>query len=125
MNCSKSNDQRRFRRFNAKEGAFAVLRNGDSKIGQLVDISRGGLGLRYISEEDGTDGFYELDIFLTNEGFYIKRVPFKTVSDFEITIQQPNQMVLMRRRGVKFGELSLKHISHLEFFIHNYTTPNA
>ncbi len=122
MDSSKSSDQRKFRRFKVKEGAFAVLQNGDSKIGQLIDISRGGLGIRYINEEDGSHRFYELDIFLTNEGFYIKRVPFKTVSDFEVSVQQPNNIVFMRRRGVQFGELTLRQISHLEYFIHNYTT---
>ena len=108
-----------------KEGAFAVLRNGASKIGQVIDISRGGLSLRYIHEENGTEGLHELDIFMSNEGFYIKRVPFITVSDFNETIQRPNQMVLMRRLGVQFGKLSLNQVSHLEFFINNYTTSKA
>ena len=42
MNHRKDNKERRsFKRFRAKEGAFAVLRPQCTKLGQIVDISEG------------------------------------------------------------------------------------
>ena len=64
MNHRKDNKERRsFKRFRAKEGAFAVLRPQCTKLGQIVDISEGGLAFHYASTGNQKNGEHEVDIF--------------------------------------------------------------
>jgi hypothetical protein len=113
-------EKRRFRRFQTPQNAFALLRGPDGKLGQIIDISRGGLAFRYVANGGQTNGPFQLDIFLANNGFHLEQVTFRTVSDFEVTKQGPSNSVIMRRCGVQFDELSQDHASRLEYFIENY-----
>ena len=113
-------EKRRFRRFQAPQNAFALLRGPDGKLGQIIDISRGGLAFRYVANGGQTNGSLQLDIFLANNGFHLEKVSFRTVSDLEVIRQGPSNSVIMRRCGVQFDELNQDHASRLEYFIENY-----
>jgi len=92
--------------------------------GQIVDVSRGGLAFHYVAgeekEEEGPNGSFELVILLADNNFHIDKVPFETISDFEIANKVPFSSITMRRRGVQFGKLTDKQISQLDYFIRNY-----
>jgi len=114
-------EKRRFRRFQAPQNAFALLRGPESRLGQIIDISKGGLAFRYLSNGRQPRRSFQLDIFLANNGFRLEKVSSRTVSDFEISKQALANSVTMRRCGVQFDELNQDHISRLEYFLENYT----
>ena len=115
------NERRKYKRFNAQDGAFALVKNHDSKVGQIIDVSMRGLAFKYIANGKQSKGVFELDIFLTGHGIHSKNIPFKTISDFEMKREIPFSFVKMRRCCVQFGELSHIHMSQLEDFIRNHT----
>lgn len=112
-------EKRRFRRFQAPRNAFALLRGPDGGLGQIIDISRGGLAFRYVSNGRQPKRSFQLDVFLANNGFHLEKVPFRTVSDFEVSKQALANSVTMRRCGVQFDELDQDHTSRLEYFLEN------
>jgi hypothetical protein len=115
-------ERRNQKRFRVLEGAFAVFRPQFTKLGQITDISRGGLALRYPITGNHSKGSFELDIFLSGNGFCLERVPIKTVSDIQMAKRFSTSSIPMRRCGVQFGELTKSQISQLEYFIQNNTT---
>ncbi len=122
MKRKKLVEQRKQTRFLVREGAFAVLRDNMSKLGQIIDIAKGGLAFRYLAIGNPTNGSFRLDIFLAENGFYLGNLPFKIISDIEIDHEIPFSSLTVRRLGVQFGDLSDKQTSQLKYFIHNHTT---
>ncbi len=114
-------ERRTFKRFEVKEGAFASLRGPISKLGPIKDISRGGLAFRYIDTGVRPDRSFDLDISQTDNGFHMKDVPCKNISDSEISNEYHFSSIKMRRLGVQFSELTLDQTSQLEYFIQNHT----
>jgi len=115
-------DQRKHKRFKVHENVFVAFRSRLAKFGNIVDISMGGLGFRYLADEYESDGVFELYIFSASHDFYMDKVPFKTISDFEMVNDVPFSSVIMKRSSIRFGELTDRQISRLEHFIQNHTT---
>ena len=118
-------EQRRHQRFKAKEGAYAVLSSRVSKVGQILDISLGGLALTYIANGAPSNVSEMLDILLADNGFYLEKIPFQTITDLEIPNRFPFTTIVMKRHGVRFIELSQFHESKLKEFIEKHTTGEA
>ncbi len=120
-NKNDSSDRRIHKRFEVEEGAFSSLRGPVSKLGQIMDISRGGLAFRYIDTGVYPDSSFELDISLSNNGFHLAEVSCKAISDSAITNEFHSSSITMRRLGVQFAELTHNQASQLEHFIQNHT----
>ncbi|NVM22536.1 MAG: PilZ domain-containing protein [Desulfobacterales bacterium] len=114
-------ERRKHTRFHAKDGALALLTSGSAKLGQIIDISVGGLAFCYIADEERSNGSFELGLFFSDNGFYLDGVRFEIISDFEIGDEVPLNSITMRRCGVQFAKLTHNQISQLEYFIQNYT----
>ena len=114
-------ERRRHKRFQAEEGAYAAVRPQYDKIGQIIDVSRGGLAFRYMVSGSQEDASSELDIFLIGDGFHLDKVPFQTVSDEGIPERLSPSSQKMWRCGVQFGELTQMQILKLKEFILNHT----
>jgi hypothetical protein len=115
---------RKHKRFQVPGGVFVGFGPRANKVGQIVDVSMGGLGYRYVGSEDSSDGSH-LDIFVTDDDFYMGAVPFKTVCDFQVVDRVPASPMTMRRCGVQFGKLSRKQNAQLEYFIQQHTLGEA
>jgi hypothetical protein len=118
-------ERRKHKRFQVRNGAFAVLRapswpHSTQKLGQITDIGMGGLAFSYISSEGLPNGSVQLSIFLAKDRFHLRTIPFETIWDAE-TNEVPFSSITMRRRGVQFGELTPNQISQLKCLIQNYT----
>ncbi len=116
-----SRDRRRKKRFRVKEGAFAALVNRENKLGQIKDISLVGLSFRYIDSQGRSSHRSELRIILAGSGLFLDKLPYETVSDFEVTNGFTFSSLKMRQRHIAFGELSPYQESRLNDFILNYT----
>jgi hypothetical protein len=122
-------DQRKHKRYGVPTGSFVVLGSHGSIIGQIIDISLGGVAFRYMNSRQPRDESY-LDIFLTEGDLSLGKVPFKTISDCEI----PNTVLYkvvdpipigykaMKRVSVQFAQLTSHQISRLENLIRSHTT---
>jgi hypothetical protein len=120
-------DQRKHKRYQVPTNSYISLGSDDFVLGQIIDISMGGIAFRYMGSEKLPDESH-LDIFLTEDDLCLGKVPFKIVSDYEI----PNTVLCktadpippscrtMRRSGLQFGELKSDQKSELESFIQNH-----
>lgn len=112
-------ERRKHKRFNAKEGAYAAISPNSRKLGQIIDISMGGLSFKYIDTSDEQDIQSEQSIFLSSLGYYVGDLPFKTVEDYEITNYPSFSSMKLRKRRVQFKELSFKQLFDLDYYLRN------
>ncbi|NVM20993.1 MAG: PilZ domain-containing protein [Desulfobacterales bacterium] len=117
-------ERRKHKRYKAPNGAFVVLllEPHFAKLGQIIDIGRGGLAFRYTGRQEWSAGSSELGILFHEQKFHLDRVPFKTVSDFEMARKTAHSPVAIRRCGVRFVGLTHEQKFELEHFIRNYTS---
>ena len=89
-------------------------------MGQIQNISMGGLCVRYLSTHDHNEGCSAIKIFGTNGRFiHLERVQCRIVYDQDV----PGgswELISTRRSGVEFENLSVKDLSQLEEFIDNF-----
>ena len=112
-------ERRKNKRYKAKEGAYAAISPHSRKLGQIIDISIGGLSFKYIDNNDEKDDEPERSIFLSSLGYYVGDLPFKTIEDYEITNTPSFSSMKLRKRRVKFAELSFKQLFDLDFYLRN------
>ena len=115
-------ERRQSKRFQAKSGAFALSKASVNTLGQIVDISQGGLAFEYMARGEVTNGIAEIDILFAERFFYLRSLPCKVISDSEITLQNPFSSIRMRRLSVEFTELTPKQRSELKHFIDHHTS---
>ena len=117
-------ENRKHKRFKVKSGSVAVESNTAFEyihIGQIVNISKGGLAFVYIDIDGELTEPFELDIVAALDGFYLKNVPFKTVWVSPVASHSAFIFLERKQRGVQFGEMTPHQISQLDYFLHNYT----
>ena len=114
-------EKRKHLRFQTHEGSYAVLKTDSIKVGQIINISKGGLSLCYIGNGKPIKGLHNIDIFFSSKQFYLKGIPFISVSDFYIDNKVPFSTILMKQCGGQFGELTHSQIYQLDYFIANHT----
>ena len=110
-------ERRKHRRFKVKDFTFVKFRSeSDEDVGQLLDISKGGLSLRYFVNAEKPKQFYKLDIFLSGDDFIIAEIPFRTISNTKLSDGLQFSPTIFRRSSVQFGRLTPNQISKLDYF---------
>ena len=115
-------ERRKYKRFRVQDGSLVVYGPHSDRVGQIIDVGMGGLAFSDISSEDQSNGSFELDILLTDHGFYLEKVPVKTISNLEIANGPPTVSATTRRHGVQFKDLTQDQTSKLEYFLQTHTT---
>jgi len=119
-------EMRKFTRFKVKDLSFALLKTVFyEELGEIIDISKGGLAFKYLVGENQIKEAVELDIIHAHNSFHIKKLPCKTISDFEIINEIDFSSLKMKRHSIKFGELDNNQISELDYFIKHHTISKA
>lgn len=118
----KKTERREHQRYRVKEDALVI---SPEVVGQITDISLGGMAFRYADKTNSSQLSEELDMFLSNDDFYLDSVPFTTVSDRTLLTVSPYSSMAMRHCGVQFGQLSPSQKSQLEQFIESHTNGAA
>ncbi len=104
-------ERRQFQRYSAPESAFAVLRAGCEKLGQIKNISKGGLAFEYISDQNhqttlDCESIGEIDIIISANGSSLCGIPCKIIHDGDVV---PDHSIItsvqMRRCGIQFKDL--------------------
>ncbi len=117
-----STEKRRYKRFHGTSGAYAIFTMPDESriLGQISDISLGGLGVRYIASRAIGKGHSDVRLCGINGGVMkLEQVDCKIVHDAELPdiCLRPLQT---RRCGVEFSSLPAGFRAQLEAFIQHY-----
>ncbi len=117
MGKNQTVDRRKDRRFQTEKNTYAVLRARGSKLGRVIDISRGGLAFRYVSVGQRLKGPLELDLLSHQYDYRIDKIPVKIITDLELANKKAFKSTTLKRVGVQFGKLTREQKSRLEHFI--------
>lgn len=116
-------DLRVHKRFQAREGACASFMNPGfspaTRIGQVLDMSRGGIALKYLSSRDGYEKGRSVHIELfnvSNPVLTTGEIPCRVVYDIPLTHNPPDS-INIRRCGMAFGTLSNLQSCHVDHFM--------
>ena len=117
-------EKRKTARFILKEGAFAALGNGLSKVGKVKDISRGGLSFEYLYDSQTDSDAKLVDIWMLGAKYALRDVPCKKVYDIRSASDYENYpfvFTIMNRCGLQFAALSTDQSAKLSSFIREHT----
>lgn len=115
-------ERRRNKRYKAMEGAYAAISPNSHKLGQIIDISMGGLSFKYIdtSGDDETPQMpMDETVFLSSMGYYVGDLPFEVIADYEVTNAPSFSSMKVRKRHVRFKDLSFKQLFDLDYYLRN------
>jgi len=121
-------ERRKHHRFKVKTKAvaqfhkprlFKLGKSRAAKSAQIVDLSGGGLSFQYTANDMWALDANELSISNHFDEIRIDNIPFAAVSDFSIS--RVTNSLLLRRCGVKFGELTPMQKNQLHAFIQSHT----
>ena len=121
ISTEKRVERREHKRFVVQEGVYALLKNDSSKLGQIKNISRGGLAFSYIVNGKEMDESFKVDIFISGRGFCLKDIPSKKISDLHINNKLPFSTFAIRKVGIQFNDLDPSQISQLDNFLREHT----
>jgi c-di-GMP-binding flagellar brake protein YcgR len=124
INAKGLKERRKQKRFQGPKGLFVGVGPENTKVGRVSDLSIGGLGFSYVGTEEPSKGSY-LDLFFTDQDFYLSRLRFKSISDYELVEKEPSSSETLRRCGVKFEKVTRHQKAEIERFIQNYTMGEA
>ena len=115
-------ERRKNKRYKAVEGAYAAISPKSQKLGQIIDMSMGGLSFKYIDTSNGEEESKEKSetaVFLSSMGYYVGDLPFQIISDYEVTNVPSFSSMKVRKRHVKFTDLSFKQLFDLDYYMRN------
>ena len=115
-------EKRKNKRYKAVEGSYAAISPNSYKLGQIIDISMGGIRFEYIDISEvnkNTRTQHEKSIFLSSIGYYVGDLTFRTVSDYGITDVSTFNSTNLRKRHVQFKDLTFKQLFDLDYYIRN------
>jgi len=115
-------DRRKDKRFQVKRFTFVKLWSESYEdIGQLLDISKTGLSLRYFAKAQNPINFSQLGLLSSGCDLAIDGIPFSVVSDTELPNGSPLDPIIFRRSGVQFGQLTPEQLLELDYFLKTNT----
>ena len=120
-------ERREFERLVPQEITFAVFRPDFKKMGSVKDISRSGLGVKYIypaHEEvfmNENAPAVEIDIFDKNNLFYASKIPCQLVYDMQADRATFHNGIVSKYCGLKFGKLTKEQEEKINHLLENFT----
>jgi len=113
--------RRKHQRFQIEDFIFVQLKTESAKdVGQLIDISNGGLSFRYLVSPKKQTIFSTLDIVLSGSDFAITGLPFRSISDNELADECQSGPIIFRRYSVQFEQLTYNQHFKLYYFLYNH-----
>jgi len=109
-------ERRQSKRFGVVEKTAFVINGNWPGTGELVDISKGGFAFHYMSDTPWPDNSADGLMVLGSHDSCLANVPTEVVADRIINSGLGNSMIV-RRRCVKFGNLTEQQQFMLECFI--------
>jgi urease alpha subunit len=121
----KGKENRKHTRFLAEQLTFVKFGSEhEENIGQLLDISRSGISIRYFATEEILQDFSNLSIFSSDGDYNSGKIPIKIISDIERE-KSPSGKQTLRRYGIQFEKLTPEQTAEMDNFLLNYTLAEA
>ena len=123
----KAFERRKNKRYEAANGSYAAVNPLSDEIGQITNISMGGLAFKYTdsnSVESEIEHPQEKTISLSSNGCYVSNIPFKTVSENEVaTIPSFSKGSLkIKIKQIRFLGLDFNHAVDLDHYLRSNAT---
>ena len=113
-------EKRKLKRFEVKDGAYSVISFNPTIMAEIVNLSMEGLAVLYKGKR--LKASTEVDLFISDAGFYLEQLPVKTVTDHKKAGSFPFSSKTVWQRCIQFGELTDDQKSELKNFLHHYTS---
>lgn len=97
-----SSERRKHRRFKAPGETYAVFRAPHPMLGQVIDISEGGLSILYIESDQKPTNVLEFDLFTLSNDVKVKAIAAVACSDQKLPGTGADDFETRRRRGIEF-----------------------
>lgn len=121
MACaSPQTDRRKYPRYQLPDLVIAMPESPEPHVARIVNISKGGMAVRYVDQDNWLGEAEKIDIFV-NSDFSIKGLPIKCVHDFNINDHVSFSIIPERQCCLQFTDLSSTQESLLDEFIMKYT----
>lgn len=121
---SPYSERREHQRYEVQNLVIAVPQKSHSQVARIVNISKGGMAVRYVDLKDWLGAAKEIDI-LVNSNFFMTSIPIETIRDFKVNNQISFSIIRERQCSLQFGPLSPAQESLLDEFILKYTAGNS
>ncbi|MDX1775226.1 MAG: PilZ domain-containing protein [Desulfobulbales bacterium] len=120
---SHQSERRKHQRYEVPHLAIAVPKRPTAQVARIVNISKGGLAVRYLDQEDWLGHARAIDI-LVNSNFFMTNIPITNINDFKVKNQVSFSIVSERQCCLEFGPLSSEQELQLKEFILRYAAGN-
>ena len=120
-NTERPVEKRRHHRLQTIDGIYAIINYKPTIFGQMINISKDGMAVRYSSNGRQLNVPSESDVFIIDSNFYIEKIQIKIVSDFEIGDKFPFSSQKNRQRCFQFGKMKSSQHFQLDYLLQNYT----
>jgi len=107
-------ERRRHKRYKMLDVAAVV---GDRRLGHILDMSEGGLSFSYIQMQADEDEKIDLGIIFGGNGLYLEKIPAEIICDSVLSHGPPYHPVVVRRRSMKFVDVTDEQRGKLTDFI--------
>jgi hypothetical protein len=119
---NKMKERRRHPRFDMKDVAFAILKaDREEELGQIVNISRGGLAFQYFIGNREFQKADRLDVLLADSGIHVEDIKYRVVEDYELVNELPFSSITKREQRILFSDLSETQRHDIDSFIRRHT----
>lgn len=113
-------EKRKLKRFDVKDGAFSVISYSPTVMAEIVNLSMEGLAVLYQGKR--LKPSTEVDLFISDAGFYLEQLPVKTVADHKRSGAFPFSSKTVWQRCIQFGDLTDAQNAELKKFLEHYTS---
>jgi len=120
-NAERPVEKRRHHRLQTIDGIYAIINYKPTIFGQIINISKDGMAVRYSSNGRQLNVPSESDVFIIDSNFYIEKIQIKIVSDFEIGDKFPFSSQKNRQRCFQFRQMKSSQHFQLDYLLQNYT----
>lgn len=120
--CAKALQLDEIQNMSKGDIALAVIRSKPPKMGEIIELSKGGLTFSYVGNDKELSKFNQMDILFVDENFHLSRLPFITLKDTDLESEAPFNALSMKRLTVKFGGLTRRQKRLLDHALKNFTT---
>jgi len=112
-------EQRKYRRFSVKEGTLVF--NNTTDVGEIIDISMGGLSFTCPEMPDESTSSFDVDILFGEDEYYTGKIQCNKLMHHSASSDLFGSQEKGKRFSIEFGDLTPKQRLHLEHIIQSYT----
>jgi hypothetical protein len=121
---SVQNERRKHQRFEVSSLAIAVPIQSTSQVARIVNISKGGMAVRYLDQNDWLGNADSIDT-LVGSNFFMTKVPIENIRDFKVENHVSFSIINERQCCLQFGSLSPEQELLLQEFIMKHTAGSS